>query len=177
MKTIKLILTALLLICIAFQLSAQRTWKTVTKKYENEEYIIKNTDLTYAVTNAKYELAEQTTTDAEFEGETIDDFEKRRESLRKSIYNVLDEILQFSSIPVPDDFPYRLSVLCYFDSHTKDYIGVYFVFPTEIKDYMTLERINQAEQKLSEKRINAGRTYLFEDKPYFAVTVNIRVGK
>ena len=178
MKTTKCILIALLLVCGTFQLSAQRTWKTVTEKYNDEEYIIEHTDLTYAVTNKKYDMSgKEIGPDANYDYETIDDQNKRREPLRWIIYNALDEVFHFKSVPINYDDLIHISVVCYFDSRTKDYVGAYFIFDSKIKDYMTLERIQQAEKKLLECKINAGETYLLDDSPYFSIDMSTRVGR
>jgi hypothetical protein len=52
--------------------------------------------------------------------------------------------------------PYRITLQCFFDSQTKDYIGVSFIFNAVLKDYLTTDKINKVELLLLQAKINAG---------------------
>lgn len=177
MNTIKLFFITLLLLSGTSQSLAQYKWDMRTEEYNHEKYTIKYNDALYVVTNQKYELSKLSGVDANYDDETFDEQNKRREPLRWKIYNVLNEVFNFNSIPVSRDELLDLTVVCYFDSKTKNYVGIHFIFNLKIKDYITLQKINLAEKKLLESNINAGETYLIDDRPYFDISVTIRVGQ
>ena len=110
--------------------------------------------------------------------EREDAFEKRREGLLESIYKIANGVFEFSNIPLSRKSLYKLSLVCYFDSKTKDYVGVYFLFNTEVKSYITLQKLNLLENKLLQANINTGRTKLLEpNAKYFTKEIDIRIGR
>ena len=176
MNKYRLLFSAMLSFFFNIALS-QSDWNTVVETYNGCEYIVKNTELTYAITNKKYDLAKEATCDIEFDGETEAEFEARRVSVCECIYEEADAIFDFGNIPVSIDDLNKLTMVCYFDSTTKDYVGAYFIFDAEVKDYFTLEKINQLEEKLLEANINAGTTNLLNpNEKYFIISVTMSIG-
>ncbi len=175
MKKYKLFLGIVL--SILFETAtAQTEWNTIIKIYNGNEYIIKNSEYIYAIKNIKYDFSD-VTCDVEFEGESDKEFNIRRESVCKEIYEILNNIFNFNNIPFNLDESYQLLIVCYFDSTTKNYIGAKFIFDTEVKDYFTLEKINHAEVQLSKANINAGRTNLLNpNKKYFTIDITMPIG-
>lgn len=177
MKTMKLILLAILLSGLD-TVVAQSEWKTTTEKFNGNEYVIQYTELTYSVTNKEYtSFVKDATSDIELEGETIDELSKRRNQIRGEIYRVLDRIMDFNQLRQSKKEWGHLTLVCFFDSHTKDYKGASFIFDTEWKDVFTLQKVNTMESSLSQAHLNAGRTNLLEDKDYFTITIMIPIGK
>jgi hypothetical protein len=177
MKTLKLIfiIASTLLFCVdsIFAQSDQIS----TEKYNSDEYTVKHNKYLYEITNKKYAF-KGVTVDIEFEGERLEDLEKRREGFMESIYKVANGVFDFSNIPVFRKSLFHLTMVCYFDSSTKDYVGVQFVFNIEVKSYITLQKLNLLESKLQQAKLNAGRTNLMEpNKKYFAIEIRIPMGK
>ena len=176
MKVFKLLIGILLL--VAESLSAQSEWNVKTEKYAGQEYIIEYTKYTYAVTNKKYDLKKEATCDIKFEGETDKEFDARRKSVCEKIYNVANNIFNFNNIPVSRNKLNELTLVCYFNSATKNYVGCYFICNTGIKNYFTLDKLNQLENNLLKANINAGRTNLLDpNDKYFTISVGMRIGK
>ena len=176
MKTIKFIIVIVLLLGFD-ELSAQVNWQISTETCNANEYIVKSNKYFYSITNKKYAF-KGVTVDIEFDGEREDAFEKRREGLLESIYKIANGVFDFSNIPLSRKSLYKLSLICYFDSKTKDYVGVYFLFDTEVKNYITLQKLNLLENKLLQANINAGRTNLLEpNAKYFTKEIDIPIGK
>ncbi|MDR1743320.1 MAG: hypothetical protein LBR48_05800, partial [Dysgonamonadaceae bacterium] len=72
----------------------------------------------------------------------------------------------------------RLSMDCYFDSKTKNYVGAKFVFTEGLVSYFTIAKINALENKLMQAGINAGTSYLLDSsKKYFCIRVTCSIGK
>ena len=176
MKILKLLIGILLL--MAESLSAQSEWNITTEKYAGNEYIIKKSEIIYTVTNKKYDWLKEATRDIKFEGETDKEFDARRKSVCEKIYNVANNIFNFSNIPISRNKLNELTLVCYFNSNTKNYAGCYFFYDTEVKNYFTLDKLNQLENNLLKANINAGRANLLKpNKKYFAITVSMRIGK
>ena len=176
MKILRIIFI-MILVLMSDELAAQTDWQVETKSCNGNEYIVEHTEFIYAITNKKYDFAKSATRDIEFDGERIEDFENRRYPLREQIYNVANGIFNFAKIPVPDDDVYVFAMQCFFDSQSKDYVGAYFVFDVEIKDYITLEKLNLLESKLHQAKINTGRTNLLDNEKYFTIAVEVSVGE
>lgn len=177
MKTMKLILIVILLSGLD-TVVGQSKWETTTEKFNGNEYVIKKGLSTYSVINKDYtSFVKDATSDIELEGETIGDLSKRREQIRGEIYRVLDRIMDFNQLRQSEKEWGHLTLVCLFDSHTKDYKGASFIFDTEWKDVFTLQKVNTMESSLLQAHLNAGRTNLLEDKDYFTITVMIPVGK
>ena len=167
-----------MLLLAAEPLSAQSEWDISTEKYGGNEYIIKKTEIIYTVTNKKYDWLKEATREIKFEGETEKEFDTRRNPVCEKIYNVANNIFNFSDIPVSRDELYELTLVCYFNSVTKNYAGCYFFYDTEVKNYFTLAKLNQLENNLLKANINAGKTNLLNPNgKYFTISVSIRVGK
>lgn len=81
MKVIRLIFTVTLLFCSGI-VSAQ-TGRTWTEKYNVEEYTIKETEYRYAITNKKYDLVISMAVDYLLDGESIWNYQKMPERIRK----------------------------------------------------------------------------------------------
>ncbi|MDR1742194.1 MAG: hypothetical protein LBR48_00005, partial [Dysgonamonadaceae bacterium] len=125
MKTIKIILIMFFLLLGGIVMS-QTNWQISTEKYNGSEYTIKRGKYVCAVTNKKYAF-EEMTLDIEKDGETAEAYAKRREPLYQKLYDVTKEALDFDNIFVLRRNN-RLSMDCYFDSKTKNYVGAKFVF-------------------------------------------------
>ena len=178
METLKLIFMAILLTGIS-DLSAQAVWQTSTQNYNGNEYIIEDSKYIRSVTNKKYaSFNDNATSDIEFEGEREETFLKRSEGLMESIYKVANEVFDFGNIPVSRKSLYRLSLVCYFDSKTKNYVGAYFVFDTQVKNYITLQKLNLLESKLLQANLNAGTTNMKDpNEKYFIKEIDIPIGR
>ncbi len=160
-------------------LFAQTVWQTSTQNYNGNEYTIEDSKYIRSVTNKKYaSFNDNATSKIEFEGEREETFLKRREGLMESIYKVANGVFDFGNIPVSRKPPYHITLVCYFNSNTKDYAGAIFVFNTEVKSYITLQKLNLLESKLLQAGLNAGRTNLLNpNATYFIEEASIRIGR
>lgn len=53
-----------------------------------------------------------------------------------------------------------------------------FIFSAEVKDYFTLDKLNQLENNLLKANINAGKSNLLDtDRKYLAIEVGIPIGR
>ena len=174
-QILKLLIGMLLL--VVEPLSAQSEWNITTEKYSGNEYIIKKSQYIHAITNKKYDFKKDVTCDIEFDGETEKEFDARRQPLCQKIYDVANGVFNFSNIPVSRDELNDLTLVCYFNSATKNYIGCKFIFNAEVKDYFTLKKLNLLENNLLKANINAGRTNLLDpNDKYFTISVGMRIG-
>ncbi|WP_373758804.1 hypothetical protein, partial [Bacteroides heparinolyticus] len=64
----------------------------------------------------------------------------------------------------------------YFDSRTKDYAGIQFVVDIELKDYITLPKVQLLEKKMLQAGLNAGKTNLFDSEKYFIIDSGKMIG-
>ena len=64
----------------------------------------------------------------------------------------------------------------YFDSRTKEYVGIQFVVDIELKDYITLPKVQLLEKKMLEARLNAGKTNLLDSEKYFIIDSGKMIG-
>ncbi len=175
MKTIKVILLLSTLLVI-MPLSAQSLsdWDISVEKYQGDEYIIKSSESVYSIINKKYDLVEEATLDIEFDGESEKEFKQRRAGLRARILEIADSVFEFRNIPVKERSALIMQV--YFDSRTKDYAGIQFVVDIELKDYITLPKVQLLEKKMLEAGLNAGKSNLLNPRKYFIIDSSIMMG-
>ena len=169
-----------LFFCVPISLFAQLDdWQIKTEIYNGNEYIVKQSDYLYSIVNRKYSEFKNITNEIEFEneGETIEQKEERRYTTKIQIKNLASQIFDFDYIPIGNQEYSIFYISCYFDAKTKKYVGVRFLFDTEVKDNFTLEKLNLLEQKLSQANLSTGKTNLLEpEKDYFMVRVGIYLG-
>ncbi len=168
MRTMKLFFVSLLLFCTNTLLSAQteRTW---IEKYNGEEYTIKD-GYYYVITNKKYILSyDFMTADSQLEGEGIWDYQKRRKVLSEAIDKIANGVFHLDQVYTSKE--YGVSVICTFDVQTKNYAGgLKIFFNKEIKEYITLDKVNQLEKALLKSGLNAGETNVVDPKKkYFTM--------
>ncbi len=169
MKTIKSFFAVLLLFS-ANILSAQtdRVW---TEKYKGEEYAFRETEYRYAITNKKYNTLsrDSMTADSQLDGESIMEYQKRRNVLGDAIGKIANEIFHLDRVYTSK--VYGVSVMCTFDVQTNNYAGgIELSFNKEIKDYITLEKVNLLEKALLKSGLNAGKTKVVDPgKKYFTM--------
>ncbi len=166
----KFVFAVLLLCCAHTMLFAQveRTW---TEKYNGEEYIIKETKTWYVITNKKYNTLSRDSMTADYmlDGESIWDYQKRRKVLSEAIGKIANEIFHLDRVYTSK--VYGVSVMCTFDVQTNNYAGgIELSFNKEIKDYITLEKVNLLEKALLKSGLNAGKTKVVDPgKKYFTM--------
>jgi hypothetical protein len=178
MKTLKFIFAFTLMFVVNSDLCAQKEWNTRIEWYGGDEYIIESTDGIYAVTNKKYDLTNVSTRDIEYDGESMYEWSERKQELVSAIGTVTRDVLEFDKVPpFQDDYNYHITVVCFFDSYSKDYVGAYFIFDTELwGDVITLQKLHQLEFRLLQAKINAGETNLLDPhRPFFTFSVNSSV--
>ncbi len=174
MKTLGLIIIAILLVGIN-GLSAQTKWETKAEVYNGNEYLIRYTPRTYSIKNKKYDFSDSFR-DTAFDGESSLDMDKRRQVLIEKMYEVANSVFEFNKIVISGRF--EVIMECLFDINTKKYAGVRFIFDAEIKDYITVPKINLVETKLLQAGLNAGSTNIIEQGvEYVVIGASISVGK
>lgn len=149
-------------------------WDTRIEQYNGDEYIIKSGDYVYSIINKKYDLVKEATLDIEFDGESEKEFKQRRAGLRARILEIADSVFEFRNIPVKERSALIMQV--YFDSRTKDYAGIQFVVDIELKDYITLPKVQLLEKKMLQAGLNAGKTNLFDSEKYFIIDSGKMIG-
>ena len=171
----------LLFFSLAVPASAQLNFIETREFYNGTEYIIeRGEDIMYCITNVAYStLKKQATRELELEGESYEDWQDRRDSIRIEIYNIANKIFDFKNIPIGDLDLSVLSLECFFDCTTKEYVGVYFMFDFEVKDYITLEKINALEKELSQANliITDSVNLLDRNHKYFSVPMGFFLGE
>lgn len=149
-------------------------WDTRIEQYNGDEYIIKSGDYVYSIINKKYDLVKEATLDIEFDGESEKEFKQRRAGLRARILEIADSVFEFRNTPLEE--PAGLIMQVYFDSRTKDYAGIQFVVDIELKDYITLPKVQLLEKKMLQAGLNAGKTNLFDSEKYFIIDSGKMIG-
>ncbi|WP_373758805.1 hypothetical protein [Bacteroides heparinolyticus] len=149
-------------------------WDTRIEQYNGDEYIIKSGDYVYSIINKKYDLVKEATLDIEFDGESEKEFKQRRAGLRARILEIADSVFEFRNTPLEE--PAGLIMQVYFDSRTKDYVGIEFVVDIELKDYITLPKVQLLEKKMLEARLNAGKSNLLNPRKYFIIDSGKMIG-
>ena len=119
-------------------------------------------------------MVKEATLDIEFDGESEKEFKQRRAGLRARILEIADSVFEFRNIPVKERSALIMQV--YFDSRTKDYAGIQFVVDIELKDYITLPKVQLLEKKMLQAGLNAGKTNLFDSEKYFIIDSGIMMG-
>jgi len=148
-------------------------WDTRIEQYNGDEYIIKSTDNIYSITNKKYDLVKETTLDIEFDGESEKEFKQRRAGLRARILEIADSVFEFRNAPVEGSL---LDMELFFDSRTKDYVGIRFIVGIKLKDYITVPKVQLLEKKMLQAGLNAGKTNLLDSNKYFVIDCGIVTG-
>ena len=175
MKTIKaILLLSTLLVIMPLSAQSLSDWDISVEKYQGDEYIIKSSESVYSIINKKYDLVKEATLDIEFDGESEKEFKQRRSGLRARILEIADSVFEFRNIPVKERSALIMQV--YFDSRTKDYAGIQFVVDIELKDYITLPKVQLLEKKMLQAGLNAGKTNLFDSEKYFIIDSGIMMG-
>lgn len=147
-----------------------------TESYKGIQYIIEETpDICYYVINSAYSTFEDNCTrEKEYPGETRDEMLKRVGLIDNLIYRISQSVIDSGNISMGDLEWSNLDIYCFFDTKTKALAGVGFMFDTEVKHYMTLERLNLLEKTLLEANINTGETNLNNnDAKYFLIVVKV----
>ena len=175
MKTIKaILLLSTLLVIMPLSAQSLSDWDISVEKYQGDEYIIKSSESVYSIINKKYDLVKEATLDIEFDGESEKEFKQRRSGLRARILEIADSVFEFRNTPLEE--PAGLIMQVYFDSRTKDYVGIEFVVDIELKDYITLPKVQLLEKKMLEAGLNAGKSNLLNPRKYFIIDSSIMMG-
>ncbi len=151
-----------------------KKWEPRFERYNGDEYIIMSGNNVYSITNKKYDLVKEATLDIEFDGESEKEFKQRRAGLRARILEIADSVFEFRNTPLEE--PAGLIMQVYFDSRTKDYVGIEFVVDIELKDYITLPKVQLLEKKMLEARLNAGKSNLLNPRKYFIIDSGKMIG-
>ena len=109
------------------------------------------------------------TADSQLEGEGIWDYQKRRKVLSEAIDKIANGVFHLDQVYTSKE--YGVSVICTFDVQTKNYAGgLKIFFNKEIKEYITLDKVNQLEKALLKSGLNAGETNVVDPKKkYFTM--------
>lgn len=144
-----------------------------TESYNGVQYIIEETpDVCYYVINSAYSTFEDNSTrEKEYQGETRDEMLERVSYIDRLIYRTALNVIDQGNISMGNLAWSNLDIYCFFDAKTKDLAGVGFMFDTEVKHYMTLERLNLLEKTLLDAKINAGETNLNDNNAKFFLVV------
>ena len=145
-----------------------------TELYNGIQYIIEEEpDVCYYVINSAYSAFQKSCTkEIEYSGETHEDMLKRVSVVDRMLHRTVQRVIDSGNISMGDLEWSNLDIYCYFDAKTKDLAGVGFMFDSEVKHYMTLERLNLIERTLLEAKINTGETNLHNnDSKYFLIVI------
>ena len=174
MKTIKaILLLSTLLVIMPLSAQSLSDWDISVEKYQGDEYIIKSSEFVYSIINKKYDLVKETTLDIEFDGESEKEFKQRRAGLRARILEIADSVFEFRNAPVEGSL---LDMELFFDSRTKDYVGIRFIVGIKLKDYITVPKVQLLEKKMLQAGLNAGKTNLLDSNKYFVIDCGIVTG-
>ena len=168
----------LFVLLFLFSIVNLKAQTVVIQEYNGDEYLVKEYPDICSIINKKYSTFDSNSTEeVEFPGETYDDMLKRGYHVDALIYQTARLVLVAKDIPLGNLEWSNLLLTCYFDSQSKEFVGVKFIFDKEMKNYITLEKVNLLEQALFEANINKGSVNLFDNsKKYFSIIVKIDLG-
>lgn len=176
MKTFKFTLVIILLAGLN-TVMAQKEAKPFIKTVNGNEFIIQKKDNSLYVVNKKYvSFKKSDATDIDFDGETLDEFGARRAHIKEATHRIISNTLDIDKLRHLERKYGVLTVSCYFDSNTKDYIGIEYSYSCDWADIFTLEKLDSIDSQLQKEKINAGKTNLLDDGKYFSFDVAYRVG-